>query len=358
MARGTKRVKVDHDSTAAYAASQDLFDALRFAVDRTNKQHAHLSNARDVVQQTHVKLADSISDGGTSQHVHYIDRIIQAWRFATVSYVDIFDALAEASAAAPNEGKVMREGHESFVKMARIAAEANDMANSFVLYEEKHNRQPEDIVQEDAVSGEDENESDAPSDSSVHQSDGVEATNITAVDSMSNRPTLRRGRQQAKPEALQELNPNGKEAKFKKRVEVARDKHEKKLLALRAKMKQAHGSQGTSKTSNKQGSTLQSAGVVEYEDVSEQVEARLRAKQSKREAAKKEKKRKRESGDSCGVDLREDEVVVVEKPAKKRSKSEGIGREVQIVAVKGKRQKHGLDDGEGGRTNKRAKMKV
>jgi hypothetical protein len=359
MARGTKRVKVDRDSTAAYGASQPLFDALRLAVNRTSEQHVHLSDARDVVQQTHVKLAESISDGDSSQHTRYIDCAIKAWRSATASYADIFNALAKASAAEPGEGKPMREGHELFVKMAGVAADANSMAKSFVLCEEKQNGQPDHIGQNAATNEESENESDAHSDGNVHHGDVYEDTHDTAVDSMSNQPTLKRGRQQAKPGALQDLKLNGKGSKFKKRVEEARNKHEKKLLALRAKMRQAQGGQATSEKAHQQAPTIPGAGTVEYEDVSEEVHARLKARQAKREAAKKEKKRKRDSGDSYGVDLREDEGVY-EKPAKKRTKSNGPGNEVAIVAVKEKRQKHGreVDDGDGGRMNKRAKMKV
>jgi hypothetical protein len=151
---------------------------------------------------------------------------------------------------------------------------------------------------------------------------------------------------------LQEIKPNSKETRFRKRMEEARNKHEKRLLALRAKMK------GTATTSDKQAPTTLDAGSVEYEDVSEQVEARLKAKQARREAAKKEKKRKRDSGDSHGVEVRDDEVVV-DNPAKKRSRSDRPGSAFALVAVKDKRQKHGreVDDADGGSTAKRAKMK-
>ena len=350
MARGTKRVKVHHHSTAAYAASQPLFDALRLAVDCTNEQHDLLSTARDIVQQTHVKLAESISDGDSTHTTRYIDSAVKAWRSVTASYTEIFDALAKASSAEPSEGKPMREGHESFVRMASMAAEANSMAESFVLSEEKHNGQSEPVVQSDA--------SIAEGGSDALSSDSVDVPDDTAAEPSPNKPTSKRERQLAKSGAFPHFKANDKGTNIKKRMEEARNKHEKKLLALRAKKKQANRSPSIAKTSDKRASVINGAGVVEYEDVSEQVAARLKAKQAKREAAKKEKKRKRESGDSYGVDLREFEVVL-EKPPKKRSRSDGLGNDVEVVAVKVGRQKHGraLDDGDVGRTNKKAKTK-
>ena len=59
-----------------------------------------------------------------------------------------------------------------------------------------------------------------------------------------------------------------------------------------------------------------SAAVIQYEDVSAEVAARLKAKADKKKAKKQEKKRKRESGDS-----QLDPVALAEKPEKKKPKT-------------------------------------
>lgn len=337
MARVTKRIKVTHDSTAAYAASQPLFDALRHATDRTSKQHALLSNARDVVQQTHVKLADAISDGDASQRARYVDCAVKAWRSATESYAEIFDALAKASAAEPSEGRGAREGHESFMKMASMAAEANGIAKSFALYEEQHASNPEGITPQ-AAKADDESASDA--------SDADEgADQDVSMESVPNEELP----QQAIPK---DSKQKAKEANHKKRVEDARHKHEKKLLALRAKMKNK-GAPGPSKVSK-----VQNTEQVEYEDISGEVEARLKAKEAKREAAKKEKKRKRGSGDSFGVD--EPEATSRGNIPKKKSKVDVPANDTEIVAIKEKRGKkaRAAEEDAGGKKPKRLKTKA
>lgn len=337
MARVTKRAKVTHDSTAAYAASQPLFDALRHATERTSEQHALLSNARDVVQQTHVKLADAISDGDANQHARYIDCAVKAWRSATESYAEIFDALAKASAAEPSEGRGAREGHESFANMANMAAEANAMAKSFVLYGEQHASNAEGVtsqaVEANGESASEESEKEEEPDQDVTM-ESVPSDVITQS-AISKDPKQK-----------------SKEAIHKKRIEDARQKHEKKLLALRAKMKNK-STQGPSKLSK-----VQNTNQVEYEDISGEVQARLKAKEAKREAAKKEKKRKRGSGDSFGAD--EPEPTSRGNIPKKKSKADIAAHDAEIVAVKEKRGKNArpAEEDAGAKKPKRLKTKA
>lgn len=333
MSRSTKRAKTVHVSTAAYAASQPLFDALRRSVDRNTDHHAHLTKARDTVQQTHVKLADSIADGDSGSQDRYIDSILEAWTSTTQAFAEIFHALAEATAAAPNEGKPKREGHEEFVKMAAMAAEADRAAASHAL----HRKQQQLNSQDGALHGTEEegskSASEAPSTNSARGS-----TQSMADPSVS-RPRL--------------LKEDKKSAKNRRKMEDARQKYEKKKLALRAKMRRSRPSADTN------GATAPAATVeVEYEDVSAEVGARLKAKEAKREAAKKEKKRKRESGESIDVEVVEGQRGMdVKKPARKKSKSDTIG---SYEEVKGKRKSggHGADDVEAsGSRRKKARVK-
>lgn len=345
MARSTKRLRTAHETTAAYAASQPLFDALRSGVNRTDEQHALLSNARDTVQQTHVKLADAISDGNTDHNKSYVGNIVKAWRSATLSYVEIFDALAEASAAEPSAGTPAREGYAQFVKMARTAKDATNVAMEFVLSEEKQVRLAEASAQENESEDEVKSETNAFTDPDDHK-------DIQAL-------------QKQLDDMQRALRGTDQQANIRQRLEESKQKHEKKLLALRAKKKQAQEkptTNGTSAASAEPTSILPEATPkVEYEDVSAQVEARLKAKRDKREAAKKEKKRKRESGDSNGFGIPKagDTAAVVEKPVKKKSKANGVATEEDVVATKEKRRKSSgaADAGEDGRWSKKAKTR-
>lgn len=307
MSRHTKRIKTSHDSTAAYAASQPLFDSLRTAVDRTAEQHAVLVKARDVVQQTHVKLADSIADG---QQEDYIDSIIGAWRLATESFAEIFGELAKTTAAEPNEGRQAKEGHEAFVKMAEMATDAKDAAINFDM------------------GGDSDGESQDSSQENIDPS--AKTTSGLRKESM---------------------RSDKKGAQLKKRAELKRADHEKKLLALRAKMKQSQQAKSANGHKPDQQSEDGASEPVQYEDISAEVEARLKVKEAKREAAKKEKKRKRESGDSFGASDRK----------KKRSDAAGTGTQDDgqgVFAVKEKRKSElHADQGSGESRRKKARTK-
>jgi hypothetical protein len=274
-----------------------------------------------------------------NHHDRYIDSAVKAWRSVTESYAQIFTALAAASAPEPSEGKPMREGHESFLSMAGMAAEANSMAESFVLYEEQQNGHSERADQNDDEQ-DSESASNAPLDSNTRGH--VQNSSAGAITAQS----------------LQ-MEARSKEAMRKKRVEEMREKHKKERLALRARKKSEVARVGAkhSAPAKEDAASVPGAPYVEYEDVSAEVEARLKAKQARKEAAKKEKKRKRDSGESLGVDVPEEEVV--QKPAKKRSRSDSVQGDVEMVAAKEKRKKDGRagDDGDGGRRSKKAKTK-
>ena len=341
MARTAKRLKVNHETTAAYAASQPLFDVLRNAVTRIDEQHAHLVAARDAVQRTHIKLDDSLPNGGNSQN--YLVSITKAWRAATHSFMEVFGELANITAAVPSEGKAAREYHEGFARLAKIQSNTMRQAESWILLTGEASGSAESSAQpneETNIEVEDEDEV---------TSDVLEARATESV------------RRIMKPEGMDNSKENIKQAARRQKVEEARSKHEKKMLALRAKKKQ--GQRQTS-TDQPDGPNCAANGTngcvndpngaaVEYEDIHTQVEERLKAKHAKREAAKKEKKRKRDSGDSVlegGV--RNGGVVA----KKSRQESAGGGSDVMTVNRKQKRNSGGLEDVGGGR-RKRVKTK-
>ena len=320
MSRHTKRMKTSHDSTAAYAASQPLLDTLRLGVERANDQHVLLDNASWIVQQVHVKLAIAVSDRDASQLSQSITGIVEAWQSATESFAEIFDALREATAAVPSEGKEAFEGHADFVKMAAMAAEANGIAKEFALWRDGQ---------------------------STSQDGEAEASgSATEAESQINAPGAQSPQQ---PLLLSKEDKKG--AKTKQRIDDSRQKREKKLLALRAKKKQSQNKSTINHTDP------QHSAPVEYEDVSAEVEARLQAKEAKREAAKKEKKRKRESGESFNSAAAPPENE--KKPARKKGKTNGAEEmeDRDDVAVKAKRKQDGSTMAEVGGEKKRARTK-
>jgi hypothetical protein len=311
-------MKSFNETTAAYAVSQPLFDALRLGVDRANDQHALLDNASWIIQQIHVKLAIAVSERDASQQSKSITGIVKAWQTATKSFAEIFDALEKATAAVPSEVKEAFEGHDDFVKMAAMAAEANGIANGFSLWKDQSDQSEDGEAEASESASEAESHNDMPAGEAL-------------------RPPL----------LLSKEDKKG--AKTRQRIENSRQKREKKLLALRAKMKQSQNKSTPNRTD---------PVPVDYEDISAEVEARLKAKEAKREAAKKDKKRKRESGESFNS-----AVAAVEnekKPARKKNKANGLGNggERNVVAVKAKRKQDISTTAEvGGRKRKRARTK-
>ena len=131
-----QRQKLERESTAAYSASQPLFDALRIGFIRVGEQKKVLSIARDIVQNLHVQIPNLDSKAEVDKEQRYTDCAVKAWRSATEIYADIFEALANVTAAVEEEGRAERDGHAMFAEMARTAVEARKAAQSFTLYGE------------------------------------------------------------------------------------------------------------------------------------------------------------------------------------------------------------------------------
>ena len=388
--------KLARDSTAAYVASQPLFDALRIGMDRVGEQKANLSIARDIVQQLHVKLPDQTSKADVDRHERYMDCAVKAWRSATEIYADIFDALADVTAAEPHQGKEERHRHAEFAKMAQTVADAKRAAYSFKLYESIAKAGlANDVDGQEADNQASDNGTASNSESNESAASNARNGYITE-EPVENTPTSSntlqllgkrsRSYQHTEEQPIQESQRTTKDLEHEGRETVAkkpkvnhgplggmdsmastnrkaRKRPEKKRDS--GASKSTHGPPNSSMHVYQRGEphpppakSQQTVPTVKYEDVSAEVEARLKAKEVKKEAKKKEQKRKRESGDSFSVGepepLRKDE-----KPTSKKAKA--ANGEMEVVVKKEKRKKHDRDaeeivEDDGGK--KRKKLKV
>ena len=452
MTRAAKQ-KQARQSTAAYAASQPLFDALRIGFTRVGEQKASLSIARDLVQHLHVKLPDSDSWTERDRHHRYIDCAVKAFRSATEIYADVFQALAKVTAAEAAEGRGERNGHAEFAEMARTAAEAKSAARMFVLYEDiaRADAETEAAVAEEGEVDEDSDDSEDIKSEESDSDDNVSAsgsstsnphdeekedqapvdttpTNSILLQLLGKRPLLEEPPQKKSdqpphkaPRLSEKIKydsqgrkilwdrgaeePNvpygtlGSSEKKAWKAEKRRQRRDKKQAKRAGKMveeaKRKHFStgangvplkpdrrapkgyfEGNSKpVFNRDYISLNgTAGpepepaslptrepaqpAVAYEDVSAEVEARLKAKEEKKAVLKKEKKRKRESGDS--FEAAGEAETKPEKPSKKKVRSEGVDGEADVMAKKEKRKKHEREadegvDGEGRKKRKKSR---
>ncbi|KAK4505095.1 hypothetical protein PRZ48_003058 [Zasmidium cellare] len=309
-----KRQKIDRESLAAYSASQPLFDTLRNATSKLSQQEAHLTTARDVVQTLHVKIANNDSHLALNRHNRYMDAAVKAWHSATETYCAIFEQLVTITAADPTEGKEKGQRHEEFVSLLDSAKKAEEVVKSF--------RGSHEISSEES---DEDDEEEAPVEPAA-QTNGTGKRPMTtseneseaAPSQQSSKPTTKPAQAQ-KPNTLTDttrydksgtkilwqegalkvpyasLEPDEKRAWD---VVKARQRRKGRKAGLKAKMA-AQRDQNNASTAEP-AATAQVPGV-EYEDVSAEVEARLKAKADKKASLKAkstEKKRKRESGDS------------------------------------------------------------
>lgn len=384
-------IKTKRRSTAAYAASQPLFDALRNGMQQLADQRASLEVARDTVQKLHVKLpTESISTDGTDSHEKYMDGAVKAWRMATKSYAEIFEALAEVTAAEPSAGRAKSEGHEALVKMASTAREANEAAMEWTYTATRSgSAETSESLRSDARGQEDKTEAAA----TIAKEDEAQSADNRPVNpilmSLLNKKLS--SETQEEPKALQsKAKGAGKEAtpvsaaentktggskaekrsqKRQKRKEMRAKEQVKRVhdaetetgkpngVGAKAKKKEFNFEAGRnvppgfvkdSKDPNttRHLSSVQNPNLREktstHDDVSAEVAARLKAKDEKKQTAK-EKKRKRQSAES----MENGEAVhKAEKPQKKKTKG-NEGEVAEDAAMAEKAKKHVLD-GEGG----------
>ncbi|KAK3680208.1 hypothetical protein LTR78_000586 [Recurvomyces mirabilis] len=270
MMHASKRQKIDRETTAAYGASQPLFDALRKGAANAGEQKLRLTKARDLVQTIHVKLVEVDKNDSAQAREEYISSLTKAWASATDAYCTIFEELCKVTEANPVEGREESKGHAQFKNMAETAAAASAAARAYTT-----------------------------SDSRAASESAPEATPATSRSTKRTVDALDDSMMEQAPSSPQQNAPNHGAKRTNKRAKVDRSVSSIPITT----------GQATPAPPKKM-------AAIEYEDVSAEVTARLKAKADKRKAKKQERKRKRESGDS-----QLDPAVLAEKPDKKKPKT-------------------------------------
>jgi hypothetical protein len=269
----------------------------------------------------HVKIATE----DAPRHEQYMENIVEAWKSATEVYCEVFDQLTRITAAEPSEGREAGHAHEQFMGMLNTVQKARDIAKDYALATSN--------AQAAANAATGESEDAGGEDSGLATDSKPESkTTKTTKSAPSNGKAAKRMFAEVDAPTTQPANPRKMSRAERRQSWKSKDTNE-----------------ATEQTEDKQGDkeagatitpapvptdTSKSQPAVEYEDVSNLVEARLKAK-AERSAAKKkstmsvEKKRKRDSGDSFMAAAAEEEKnpkpvqteAAVAKPKRKKSKT-------------------------------------
>ncbi|KAF1826959.1 uncharacterized protein K489DRAFT_366178 [Dissoconium aciculare CBS 342.82] len=303
--------KRKRNSTAAYAASQPLFDALREACEQLELQKSNLLLARDLVQGLHVKLQHvdlAVGDrpSRVDNHGRYLDSTLAAWTTAINSYHNIFEQLVLLTAPEPAMGRDAADSHESFKNISRSAFEAKNAVAGVVSARDTSKRQTSD-----------------------HKASNIGNWGI---------PTNEHSRFSQSPSGTDTKPRSSKLRKRNGLTASASNNHQHAEIATTPSAnkptaaKSGHNNKDLNNGAEllpKETNVFVKDGV-KYEDVSAEVTARLQAKQEKKAAAKvkqDKKKRKRESTDSIrATNVKTSHVAtspvtdLPERPRRKRSK--------------------------------------
>lgn len=371
----------DTQETAAYAASQPLFDVLRGAISRIDEQKAHLTGAKDTVQHIHVKVPQEHTQNNGTLPNDYRDSLVTAWKVTTESYVRIFEQLCELTGPDPAAGRLAEDSYAGFQKLlytaeaARTVAFEQDAANMKAKGREESGSESESSAPSKVTTPKKAQQTPAEAASSKRSaaSEPVPSPNAqrpakkqrTTPSEASSTPADKAttpASEQPSINTVQRLKPKQVRKERKQRIQKHREQQEQQ----QASMPPPAAVQPPEPTNT----SIQAI----YADVSAEVDARLRAKEEQKKAKKQAKKRKRDSQGSHileaepGAEIEAAEIrakVLAQKPAKKRSKSDNgegvrVDGEKKAPAVKGKR---GAQDesgqaqgaGEGARRSKRKK---
>jgi hypothetical protein len=372
----------DTQETAAYAASQPLFDVLRGAISRIDEQKAHLTGAKDTVQHIHVKVPqEHIGNNGTLPD-DYRDSLVTAWKVTTESYVRIFEQLCELTGPDPAAGRQAEDSYVGFQKLlytaeaartvafeqdaenlrakgtAESGSESESSASSKATTPKKTKQKPAEVASSKRGAPSEPSPSNIPQRPAKKQrittSEGSSAPNEKLTTQAISQPSVN---------TAQRLKPKQIRKERKKRIQQQQQQQQQQ---------QASTLPPTTIPTPPEPTPTTAAPQVQYVDVTAEVDARLRAKEEAKKAKKAAKKRKR---DSQGSHILEAEpgaeveaaqkraVLLAQKPAKKRSKSdngEGVRVDAEKVPAKGKRglqeeSGQAQDANEGARRSKRKK---
>ncbi|KAI6801717.1 hypothetical protein KC361_g1629 [Hortaea werneckii] len=307
--------RMSRNATAAYAASQPLFEALQTGNMRINEQKVHVTRARNLVQNLHVKLTEVNGQDESAKHDYYMDCVVKAWRSATQTYEAIFRELMALNAADASEGREASKRYEEFAALATTARQVNEVAFKFPLHGPPSWPEAPSTPEKRKRSHEEEEEQDESSD--VKLDTGLDAAGKEGPEGAH----AKEDKQAHQNDAAEKTLSKHQRKRLRKKHPSA-DHHKDSERNQNPSSTTKHPTQPASNptpTSSLGKENHTPIAGVEYEDVTAEVEARLKAKADKRQAKKTEKKRKRESGDS----LLEARPVaeIAERPKRKKSKS-------------------------------------
>ncbi|KAI7278981.1 hypothetical protein KC345_g5624 [Hortaea werneckii] len=307
---------MSRNATPAYAASQPLFEALQAGNMRINEQKVHITRARNLVQNLHVKLTEVNGQDESAKHDYYMDCVVKAWRSATQTYKAIFLELMALNAADASEGREASKRYDEFAALATTARQVNEVAFQFPLHGPPSWPEAPSTPEKRKRSHEEEKEHDESSD--VKMDTGLDAPEKEGLEG-----GYAKEDKQTQPNEAAEKTLSKHQRKRLRKKHPAADHHKDS----ESNHIPSSTNPPTQPTNNPNPPPPSSQGKenhtpiagVEYEDISAEVEARLKAKAEKRQAKKTEKKRKRESGDS----LLEARPVaeIAERPKRKKTKS-------------------------------------
>lgn len=331
------RKSTSHPSTAdtaAYSASQPLFDAIRNASDHIEEQKQHLAAAKDVVQQLHVKVPNEHIGVNTVTRADYIECLVRGWRLVTNSYERIFAELCTLTAPDPATGREAQDDYATFKRIHESALAANTKTFRYSTGTPTEKRK---VREAHAIGDDNALESPTPAKKAKVDRKVKEATTTTlmptkrtATEATSPEPAARPSKRQRTTElssttTAQATEPDSKQAKRERRR--ARAAEQKRAQASAPKTVPTT-LQPTSPAAHI--AELEPEPQVHYEDVTAEVDARLAAKEEKKRLKRDAKKRKRDSFGSAVVEaevgqeqaaLEARDRELAAKPAKKRSKS-------------------------------------
>ena len=344
----------DTQETAAYAASQPLFDVLRGAISRLDDQKVHLTGAKDTVQHIHVKIPQEHIENNGTLPADYKDALITAWKSTTESYVRIFEQLCELTGPDPAAGRQAEASYTGFQKLLYTAEAARTVA--FEQDEEitHAKRKAEGSSESDSSAS---SKATTPNKKAKQTPAEVASVKRTAEPSPSQavqRPIKRqRTTEDASTPVAKPTSQTGQSSELPtiNTVQRLKPKQVRKERKRRNQQRQQEEVQQqapampppTVPKLQKQ----RPVAEAQYQDVNAEVDARLRAKEEAKKAKKEAKKRKRDSSASHiieaepGAEREATEAkakALAQKPAKKRSKSEN-GEAVRADAVKSQPQK-------------------
>jgi hypothetical protein len=377
----------DTQETAAYAASQPLFDVLRGAISRLDDQKVHLTGAKDTVQHIHVKIPQEHIENNGTLPADYKDALIAAWKSTTESYVRIFEQLCELTGPDPGAGRQAEASYTGFQKLLYTAEAARTVA--FEQDEEitQAKRKAEGSSEDESTDsskattpkkevkrkaeGISESESSASSKATTPNKKAkrtptpteVASTKRTAEPSPSQavpRPVKRQRTEDASTPEEKPASQTG-QASEPATINTVQRLKPKQVRKERKRRNQQRQQEEVQQQATMPPPTIhepqQPVAEAQYQDVNAEVDARLRAKEEAKKAKKEAKKRKRDSSASHiieaepGAEREATEAkakALAQKPAKKRSKSEN-GEAVRADAAKSQPQKgkRGSDEANG-----------